>query len=236
MKFTPSTIIDAPSYGVDFFDGTFDVDKCVILRDLDLESDSATMNTSLASLAPSTNILDLTNNSLTVLPNLRNHKSLHTLLLARNRIRTIDGRLLPSNLNNLVLSNNGITTLDQVNGLQHAPKTITNLSLRGNQICHLEGYRTYILTLLPSLQILDFTKITQDERNAVKDGTIKLKQVSHQLQADSKAISEDKSLELMQHVVHKMTDERKKELKLQLINATSLEEIDRLEKLLAGGI
>lgn len=46
----------------------------------------------------------------------------------------------------------------------------------------------------------------------------------------------DKTMEIMNLVVSKMTVERRNELKKQLAEATSLEEIARLEKLLSGGV
>lgn len=242
MKFLPSTVIDAPSYYVEFFDGKHETDKVVVLRDLKLESDLITMNTSLQNLSKPTHILDLTDNNLTSLPDLRSRKDIHSLLLAKNRICYTDGKLLPAKLKNLILSNNGITTLSQLNGLKYAPKSLENLALRDNQIVHLEGYRNYILTLLPNLLILDFKKVTKEERKLVAESPSIIEEAQGTADANStitlsvNEIEQNKTLELMQNVVKTMTSERKNELKQKLANATSLDEIERLESLLSGGI
>ncbi|CCD25474.1 U2 snRNP complex subunit LEA1 NDAI_0F01550 [Naumovozyma dairenensis CBS 421] len=252
MKFTPSLIIDAPSYQVDHFDGRYDTDKCVILRDLQLETDSESMPSSLKQLSPSTNVLDLTNNDLFNIPwNVKNFKWLHTLLLSRNRIINIDGSLLPCNLENLVLANNGISELQELDGLSKAPKSLKNLTLKGNPICHLNGYREYVLKLLPNLMTLDFTRVTPEERKEILKINKEAKKIGGDLATATTTkhkerltnrISKngrqnrDKSIEMMTLVVSKMTDEKKKELKKQLAEATSLDEIARLEKILSGGV
>lgn len=139
MKFTPSVVIDAPCYYVDHFHAkNNNVDKCVILRDRKLESDADSMPASLRHLSKPVHILDLTNNELRELPNLRDRRDIHTLLLGRNQIAHLNGKRLPRKLANLVLAINDISSLSQLKGLHYAPKTLTNLSLRGNPICHLQ--------------------------------------------------------------------------------------------------
>lgn len=239
MKFTPSVVIDAPGYYVDHFHvRNSTVDKCVILRDKQLESDSDSMPASLRHLSKPIHILDLTNNELRELPNLRDRRDIHTLLLARNIITTINGKRLPRHLKNLVLASNGISSFSQLKGLHHAPKTLTNLSVRGNPICHLKDYRLYILKLIPKLQVLDFQNVTKEERKAAclpmaknKESAIETDKIEV---LEEKKKKKDKNVELMNFVVGKMSDEKKKEIKQQLANATSLDEIMKLEKLLSG--
>ncbi|CAB4255357.1 similar to Saccharomyces cerevisiae YPL213W LEA1 Component of U2 snRNP [Maudiozyma barnettii] len=237
MKFTPTVILDAPSYYVDFFHKKQNVDKCTILRDLDLENDSVVMPSCMALLTRPTHILDLTNNSLIDFPDLHDRTDIHTLLLGRNRINgTINGKRLPKDLKNLVLASNDIKELSELNGLQSAPKSLNTISLLGNQICHLEGYRTYVLTILPNLRNLDFTKISDLERTNLKKKPVLIIKNDKNTKVVKSKKSHDKSTEMMNFVVNKMTDERKLELKKQLAEAVSLDEIIKIEKQLAGGI
>ncbi|CAI4052840.1 U2 snRNP complex subunit LEA1 SKDI_16G0660 [Saccharomyces kudriavzevii IFO 1802] len=238
MKFTPSLVLDAPQYYVDHFNGKYNVDKCVILRDLQLEIDSESMPSSLKHLTKPTHILDLTNNDLIMIPDLSSRDDIHTLLLARNNIVDVDGRLLPMNIQNLTLSNNGIRRFEELQSLRRAPKTLKNMTLLGNQVCHLANYREQVLRLVPHLETLDFQNVTADERkNASRLSGQMNSGISRSVGTTVKDNeTRDKTIEIMNLVVSKMTVERRNELKKQLAEATSLEEIARLEKLLSGGV
>ncbi|CAI1748038.1 hypothetical protein SEUBUCD646_0P00770 [Saccharomyces eubayanus] len=238
MKFTPSIVLDAPQYYVDHFNGKYNVDKCVILRDLQLESDTESMPSSLKHLTKPTHILDLTNNELLTIPDLSSRNDIHTLLLARNSIVDVDGRLLPMNLQNLTLSNNGLRRYKELQFLRRAPKTLKTLTLLGNQVCHLANYREQVLRLVPHLETLDFQNVTTEERKAVLKLSGKVDATTPKaIDATTKDNeSRDKTMEIMNLVVSKMTVERRDELKRQLAEATSLEEIARLERLLSGGV
>lgn len=238
MKFTPSVVIDAPGYYVDHFQGGNNVDKCVILRDKQLESDSESMPASLKHLSRPTNVLDLTNNELKEIPNLRNRTDIHTLLLGRNDIKYVNGKRLPRHLKNLVLANNNISSISQLKGLHHAPKTLINLSLHGNPICHLQDYRVHVIRLIPKVQVLDFQNVTREERrlanSKIERGEVTTKELAQKVPVPANRERKDKNIELMNFVVGKMSEERKKEIKQQLANAKSLDEIMKLEKLLSG--
>lgn len=232
MKITPSVVLDATEYYVDHFSGKHDVDKCTILRNLKLETDDELMPSSLKKLAKPTHVLDLTNNELISIPDMRSRGDIHTLLLSMNQISVLDGRLLPGRIRNLVLANNNISTFEQLNGLKWAPTTLENVVLRGNQVCHLEGYREHVLGTVPSLKVMDFERVTQEERlRAQKANTSDAVPT-----AVVTGAKRDKSSELMHLVVSKMSEERRNELKEQLARATSLAEIARIEKLLSGGV
>lgn len=236
MKITPSLVIDAPEYYVDHFNGKYDVDKCTVLRNLRLESDSEAMSSSFKHIGRSTHVLDMTNNELVIMPDLHTKADIHTVLLARNQISYLDGKMLPPGVVNLVLASNNISSLEQLSGLYHSPKSLRNIVLRGNQVCHLQGYREYVLRLLPHLQTLDFDRVTKKDREASnKTEAIKASDISKPVNG-LKNISRDKSMEIMNLVVSKMSKDKREELNKQLENATSLAEISRIEKLLSGGI
>lgn len=232
MKFSPSVIIDAPKYYQNHFDGRHDTNLCVVLRDLGLECDTEAMPAVLAKLIPSTHTLDLTNNELDRIPELRNHGSITTLLLGRNKVASVDGALLPFGLRRLVLANNGIESFQALDGLSKAPKTLENLNLRGNNVCHLEDYRLRVVGQMPQLKILDFTKVSDQERAASK----KFKVTSGDDVPTLKSKPRDKAVEVMELVVGKMSEDVRNQLKAELANATTLAEIERIEKLLSGAV
>ncbi|CEP62469.1 U2 snRNP complex subunit LEA1 LALA0_S05e06348g [Lachancea lanzarotensis] len=240
MKLTPGALIDAPQYYNNIGNGKYDTELTVVLRDLHLENDNEAMPAVFGKYLPSaTQILDLTNNDLTFIPDLRGKTSIKTLLLSRNRIHDINGSFLPRHLRSLALANNGISKLEDLKGLRKSPKTLQNLILKGNQVCYLENYRIYTLSLIPQLQTLDFTKISDEERR--KASLLKLSASSNENKAEQRidqAIEtpRDKEGEIMGIVLDKMDTDVRENLKQQLANAATLEEMERIEKILTGGI
>jgi len=85
------------------------------------------------------------------------------LNLSENSITFIhkDITLLP-NLKILDLSNNLITDINKVKELQNIPKLIF-LTLRGNKICLIRGYRQFIIELCPLLSHLDGAEVSEKE-------------------------------------------------------------------------
>ncbi|SCU98939.1 LAFA_0G20978g1_1 [Lachancea sp. 'fantastica'] len=240
MKLTPGALIDAPKYYNNIGNGTHNTEMTVVLRDLQLENDNEAMPAVIRKYLPSaTQILDLTNNDLTAIPDLRAKTSITTLLLSRNRIHGIDGSSLPRHLRSLVLANNGISKLGDLQGLRKSPRTLRNLVLRGNQVCYLENYRLYTLSLVPQLQTLDFSKISDDERQKARlfKSADLSKETGVNQQADQRAKTpRDKDGEVMSVVLEKMDTDVREKLKEQLANAATLEEMERIEKILTGGL
>lgn len=234
MKLTTIDIINAPTYYTDHFNGKYDIDKVLILRNCGFVSDSDTMSVAFKYIPNNTNVIDLTNNELIVLPDLVNKNSIHTLLISRNRIKNLDGSMLPRNIRKLVLSNNELNTFNSLTGLKDAPKSLENLCLRGNIVCHLDKYREYVISLCPYLKILDFEQVKPSERNQKID--LEDHKVDESNNLTISLNSRDKKMELMGHVVSKLDEVSKELLKKQLADATTLEEIERLETMLVGGI
>ncbi|AMD21380.1 HER101Cp [Eremothecium sinecaudum] len=234
VKLTPAKLIEAPVYYVDHFHTKYDVDKIVILRDGGFVNDKEVMPETLKTLPALTNILDFTNNNLDEFPNLNYKTSLHTLLLSRNQIRKLDGSRLPKSLVNIALAMNNIGTFEQLKGLKSFPKTLRNLNLRGNVVCHLDGYREVVISYCPQLEVLDGERVKLVERKS----NPKLLADSNSKPASNLSASkvEDKDIQLMDHVISKMDDATIASIKEQLANAQTLDEIERLEKLLSGGV
>mgnify|MGYP001249839504 CR=1 FL=1 len=220
MKITPSTIIDAPLYftGLKSHKNT---EKCIVLRDLELENDNITLTSNLKLISAGTSVIDMTNNSFHEVPDFSDNSDCETLLLSRNLISYVDCAALPKNLQNLQLAHNQIKSLNQFrNWKSSAPTNMTNLSLQA---------------AFPRLKILDFHKISDFERQKAKQLDLSVFEKTFNYE-NTAVTSTDKSLNLMKSVVSKLDEATKEELQKQLASATTLEEMDRLEKLLSGGV
>jgi hypothetical protein len=89
------------------------------------------------------------------------------LNLSENKLSFIhkDLCLIP-NLKILDLSNNLITDLNKVKELQNIQKLIF-LTLRGNKICLIRGYRQFIIELCPLLTHLDAAEVSEKELDII---------------------------------------------------------------------
>lgn len=239
-KLSINQVFDAPSYLADHFNGEYDTDKVVILRDASIITDTTMLKQSLDRLPGDCKVLDMTNNDLVMVPPLTSRRSIHTVLLGRNRIKKLDGSLLPPNVMKVSLANNEINNLADLEGLQTAPKSLKNLCLRGNDVCYLAGYRQFAISKCPQLEVLDFQKVTRKER--LQDTSVPREaqqRVPDQRIMDSEVSGgkkRDKHMELLGTVVKKMDEKTRNEIKEQLGNATTLDEIERLESLLTGNV
>ncbi|AGO13051.1 AaceriAFL109Wp [[Ashbya] aceris (nom. inval.)] len=235
MKLTPASILEAPVYYADHIQGKYDIDKVVIFRDCGYVSENEIMPQTLKLLPERTNIVDFTNNELDELPPLGHSETVHTLLLSRNRLGRLDASRLPRHLENLNLAMNRFEKFEQLQGLRSAPKTLKNLNLRGNVVCHKEQYRETVLALCPQLAVLDGERVRQAERQAAVRSDKADTATESTQPAATQEVSE-KELQLMDHVVNKMDKATLEDIKQQLAKATTLAEIERLEKLLSGGV
>ncbi|KAH6569275.1 hypothetical protein BASA50_010291 [Batrachochytrium salamandrivorans] len=109
--------------------------------------------------------IDMTNNSLTRLDAIPHLPRLKTLLLSNNHIAKIDkdiSKYIP-NLHTLILANNALVdmgSLDALVGFEH----LQCLSLLDNPICAAKMYRLYIVHRCPSVRLLDFRRVCEEER------------------------------------------------------------------------
>ena len=113
--------------------------------------------------------IDLTENDITKLEELPKLTRLETLLLANNKVTAIDpdfAEMCPK-LDSIMLTNNRLCRLEDVDILATC-KTLTRLSLLGNLVCNLPNYRLYTVHKIPSLRVLDFQMVTQEERLMAK--------------------------------------------------------------------
>ncbi|CAG5120945.1 unnamed protein product [Candidula unifasciata] len=84
--------------------------------------------------------------------------------LSFNLLSTIDPVLTEfTNLAILYLHGNNITELKEVNKLASLKK-LWKLTLHGNDIDKIKGYRQYVLSTIPTLVNLDFSTVTKGDR------------------------------------------------------------------------
>lgn len=119
-----------------------------------------------------TKAIRLSNNSLTKLDNfnvgmkavLENPEAVEWIDLSFNDLTKIDDVILDyPNLKVLYLHANYIDDMKQINKLASLPQ-LKALTLHGNMIEEKKGYRQYVITTLPQIQYLDFSRITKADR------------------------------------------------------------------------
>ena len=120
------------------------------------------IHTSLEKLLPPLNI-DVQIPKIFIENNLERIYLIQKLNLSDNNLTCIhkDISLIP-NLKMLDLSNNLLSDLNKVKELQNIQKLLF-LTLRGNKICLIRGYRQFIIELCPLLTHLDTAEVSEKE-------------------------------------------------------------------------
>lgn len=180
-------------------------------------------------------------------------KRLSSLLCANNSIARIGLTLdqyIP-NLKHLVLTNNKISTMMEIEHLAQL-KALEHLCLLENPVFFSPHYRLFTIYRIPSLKSLDYQKIRVSEREEAKriftetaEGKELLNRVlaetSHeQLNAASNQPRSSSSLPPPpppppKPAVMTLTESQKLEVREAISNATSKEEVDRIEQQLRTG-
>ncbi|KFA49572.1 hypothetical protein S40293_02816 [Stachybotrys chartarum IBT 40293] len=229
-------------------------------RELDLRGHRITVIENLGVAGPH-DAIDFTDNDIQVLGNFPLSPRITTLLLARNRVASIQGSLANSipNLTNLVLASNNLAELADLDTLGAFPR-LTHLVLAENPVAKKEHYRYWVLWRCPSVRFLDFQKVKQAEREkgvelfgTTEQPTELAQQVNlfHNTSGCYFFLTlENKIMSRKTRTVHastngsasssklsriKLTDEEKKQLQERIRKATSLQEIIALEKELNEG-
>lgn len=175
-------------------------------------------------------VLDLSDNDILKLDNFPVMLKIEALLLANNRIcRVVQnlGKLLPK-LETLVLTNNKLSKLKDLKSLSGIP-TLTHVVLMGNPVAKLADYRLFCVHRMPLLKVLDFQKIKEAERQAAKAkfGELKLEEEEEQPEDE---VMEDKGNTFEPGEALGPTAEERAVIMEKIKNATSLAEIEQLEK------
>ncbi|KAI8148783.1 U2 small nuclear ribonucleoprotein A [Fennellomyces sp. T-0311] len=183
--------------------------------------------------------IDFSNNDLRVLGNFPRMVRLQHMLLTNNRINKIEANIheFVPNLTTVIMTNNAIQELGDLEPLAKC-KRLTFLSLLDNPVSKKQYYRAYLIHKLPKLRVLDFKKIKQRERqeaaalfeeNGVENA---LGQSLTDTKSNTFEVGEGLNPAQKQKVLSK---EEQQKIKEALKQATSLDEISRLEQLLKAG-
>jgi U2 small nuclear ribonucleoprotein A' len=163
---------------------------------------------------------------------------LKTLLLSNNRIMKIApliGKQLP-HLESLILTNNQLAKVDDILPLKDIP-SITHLCLLKNPVMHdVTNIRPLVAAILPHLVVLDGARISATERKAADLLALKLKQ--GQSFASLAVVNVRTGLQPIAPAaaVAGLSAEQKQRLVALIDEATSLEQIEKLEQILVAGV
>ncbi|KAE8146528.1 leucine-rich repeat-domain-containing protein [Aspergillus avenaceus] len=213
-------------------------------RELDLRGHKIPAIENLG-IAKDQDAIDFTDNDISSLGNFPHFPRLHTLLLARNRIKHIQPTLASSvpNLTTLVLTANNMTELADLDPLSKMSK-LTHLVLLENPIARKEHYRYWVIWRIPSVRFLDYQKVkdaerekaqelfgTVDEPSALASKIIGIKSRTFDIPSGGPAdrTPADKAVRV------KLTENERKRVEKMIREARSLQEITRLEKELNEG-
>ncbi|KAG5654035.1 hypothetical protein H0H81_008051 [Sphagnurus paluster] len=192
--------------------------------------------------------IDFTDNSIITLGNFPLLKRLETLLLANNRVSTISPSIhlsLP-NLTTLVLTNNNIAELGDLEPLKEL-KHLKYISLLGNPVREKKWYREWLAWRIPGLRVLDFQRIRDKERQHAKALFLTADNLPTALattisttvttQSTKAVLTSDEPKPAMQpgKAGRLMSKEDQEKVKAAIAQATSIEDIRKLERSLREG-
>ncbi|ENN75675.1 U2 small nuclear ribonucleoprotein A' [Dendroctonus ponderosae] len=206
-------------------------------RELDLRGYRIPEIENLGATGDQFDTLDFSDNDIRKLDGFPYLKRLKCLLLNNNRIVRIADHLdeyIP-NLESLILTGNQLEDLGDVETLLSLEK-LTTLSLLHNPITAKQHYRLYLIYKLPQLKLLDFRKIRQKERDEAKQlfKSKKGKEIQKDILKRSKTFVPGGNM----HNIAKsrgLSDEEIRKIREAINNANSLEEVERLQKILQSG-
>merc|ERR1711934_1131315 len=207
--------------------------NCVREWELDCRGNRIPLIENLGSTEDQFDTLNLCDNEVAKLDNFPRLLRLKTLLCCNNRIARIDASVAEMliNLEALILTNNHLKHLADIDALQEA-KNLHTLALTDNEITKKPYYRLYVIHKLPQLKFLDFQKIKTKDRDAAK------KQFSGKAGEKLKAeIQAARTFVPGGGVAgeNRLTEEQINEIKAAINKATTIDEVNRLEKALKAG-
>ncbi|XP_078575555.1 U2 small nuclear ribonucleoprotein A'-like [Branchiostoma floridae x Branchiostoma japonicum] len=180
--------------------------------------------------------IDFSDNEIRKLEGFPLLKRLRSLLMNNNRICRIAEGLeqnLPR-LQELILTNNNVQELGDLDPLA-AFKNLSHLSLLRNPVTTKEHYRLYVIHKIPQLRVLDFQRIRLREREAA-ERTFKGKKgekLAREIGKKSKTFTPGAPIAGVKRTGPSPQDVEA--IKKAITEAASLEEVDRLQRLLQAG-
>ncbi|CEJ80378.1 Putative U2 small nuclear ribonucleoprotein A [[Torrubiella] hemipterigena] len=211
-------------------------------RELDLRGHRIPAIENLGAAGPH-DAIDFTDNDIQVLGNFPLSPRITTVLLARNRVASIQASLAKSipNLTNLVLTANNIAELADLDVLARFPR-LTHLVLAENPVTKKEHYRYWVVWKCPSVRFLDYQKVKEAERErgrelfgTAEEPTALATEIMQSRTTNFEPTTNGGAESRSRLSRIKLTDEEKKRLQERIKKATSLQEIIALEKELNEG-
>lgn len=134
------------------------------------------------------------------------------------------------------MTGNNIQELGDLEALSHLPKLQT-LCLLMNPVSTKPHYREYVAFKFPNLRLLDFRKIKQKERKDAQDlfKSKKGKELAKEITKRAKTFVPGAGLENNKERVPGATPADMQAIREAIKNATSLQEVERLTKMLQAG-
>jgi len=230
VKLTAAMISESPQYTNTLRD-----------REIDLRGYKLSVIENLGATLDQFDCIDLSDNDIKKLENFPLLKRLRMLILNNNRICRFEEHLEESlpQLETMVLTNNNVQELTDLEPLKTV-KTLTNLSFIRNPITTKPNYRLFVIQCLPQVRVLDFQRVRMKEREAAKKlfsgkkGELLKKDIAakrlktFEVKDVTKATEEDKVF-----IQEKYKDQEA--IKVAISNASTLEEVRKLELLLQQG-
>jgi len=177
--------------------------------------------------------LNLCDNEIAKLDNFPKMLRLKSLLVCNNRVARIDATVAESlvHLTSLILTNNHLKHLADIDALEGC-KELRHLVLIDNDIAKKKHYKAYVIHKLPQLKTLDFQKIKTKDRDAAKKQFAG--KAGERLKAEIQAARTFVPGEGLAGE-NRLTEEQINEIKAAINKATTIEEVNRLEKALKAG-
>ncbi|XP_065184607.1 U2 small nuclear ribonucleoprotein A'-like [Sycon ciliatum] len=206
-------------------------------REIDLRGNKIPVIENLGATLDQFDTYDLSDNEIRKIDGFPHLPRLKCILLNNNRILRIASNLehhLP-HLETLILTNNNLQELTDLDPLQTI-KTLTTLCLLKNPVAANSSYRQYVISRLPQLRVLDFRKIKEKEREEAQ-----------KMFGDSHAASTSNTFEPGENLPARALDQAPapavppppnkdvQAIRAAIAQATSLDEMQRLEALLKSG-
>ncbi|XP_029679469.1 probable U2 small nuclear ribonucleoprotein A' [Formica exsecta] len=202
-------------------------------RELDLRGYKIPTIENLGATLDQFDTIDFSDNDIRKLDGFPLLKRIQTMFFNNNRIvRIADGleHCIP-NLQTLMLTGNMIQELGDLEPLTQL-KNLTSLCLLQNPVSAKPHYRQYVVYRFPQLKLLDFRKIKTKERETAIEyfrsqrGKEMAREIAKKVKAQTAGSAADKPL---------TTPEERNKIREAITNASSLEEVQRLSKLLQSG-